>query len=480
MRRVCKYRQHAAAIPFAALLSLSAIFYAALTVPAARAEPAAGHAPAGAAAAAASANPIAILHMYDGASFFRRLGALTGANKQRYAERHGYDFVERSPERATGLFRERACVGGETPPCWEDDPNFRIDAGRAPTFGKLLLAMAACNNRPNGWLLWSDADAMIVNQTQPLEAIIDDGYDVIVSYDWLMLQAGVLLFKCTPFTMDFIGKAYNDRQFDTARALDQSALEHFIVTMEKEKREKHIKIVPKYAMNVYLEEYRAGDFLVHMAGKLYEATEPGLWAIANQLDIFSIVDDVKDLHAFMSSRYLLNRFSGVCPVERGEKQSSCKPTDPRRFRLPEPLDAMSTPNRYRHVAMRYYFLQDWADKYDVPGWNDKRQDLSARPGAAPADPQAVVPPVFSGHKDSSSGPIATAPRLELAHDESPPHRDLFGGNGASLPKRKHSRVLSRTTSMTRLFAYIALILVLGGAVFFALWRREQQQSIKQR
>lgn len=473
MPRACTESRRPRAVHPAALLALSALVCVALSVPAARAEQAGGGAP-----SPAGTSRVALLHMYDGASFFRRLGALTGANKRRYAERHGYDFVERSPGAVSGLFRERACADGEAAPCWEDDPDFKIDATRKATFGKLLLAMAACKNRPDSWLLWSDADAMIINQTQPLEAIIDDGYDVIVTYDWLMLQAGVLLFKCSPFTLRFLNSAYNDREFDTARALDQSALEHYIDKMSKKKRAKHIKFIPKYAMNVYLEEYRAGDFLIHMAGKLYEATEPGLWAIANQMDILSIVDDEKDLDAFMSSRYLLNRFSGVCPVERGEKQSSCKPGDERRFRLPEALGTMSTPNRYRHVAMRYYFLPNWTDQYDVPGWNEKRSELSARPDTGLSDAQGVVPPVFAGHKEASREGL-TAPRLELAHDDSPPHHDILGVTGATLPKRDLSRA-RHMKPFTRLLAYIALILVLGGAAFLTLWRRDKLQSMKRR
>lgn len=420
------------------------------------------------------------MHMYDGASFFRRLGSLTGANKQRYAKRHGYDYILRSPDEVRGLYREGTCAAGQAAPCWEDDPDFAIDKERKATFGKLKLALAACNNRSGSWLLWSDADAMIVNQTQPLEAIIDDGYDIMVAYDWLMLQAGVLLFKCSPFTIDFLHRVYDDRSFDTARALDQSALEHYIKELTPAERDDHVKFVPKHAINVYLEEYRAGDFLVHMAGKLYEATEPGLWAIANQMDIFSIVDDVKDIDAFMSSRYLLNQFSGVCPVERGVKQSSCKPNDPRRFRLREPLGAMSTPNRYRHVAMRYYFLQDWQDKYDVPGWNEKRKELAPVVGTENAadmsDPSKAVPPVFSGVQEPAGIQHLTAPHIELVKERSPRHRDYKGhGSGSTLPRRR-----TRASTWTRALAYIVLILGLGGAAYTSLRKRDQHQSLKQR
>jgi hypothetical protein len=338
---------------------------------------------------------IALLHMYDGVHFFRRLGALTGENKARYARRHGYDMIVRGPDKVQGLFkRSEECPGNQRQPCWVDDHNFSIDSSRAPTFGKIKLAIAACNNRPNAWLLWSDADAIIVNQTVPLEHIIDDGYDVILSYDWLMVQAGVLLFKCTPWSLEFLSKTYDDRTFDKARALDQSAVQAYLDKLTKAELEEHVKVVPKYAMNVYLEEYRPGDFLIHMAGKLYEATEPGLWAIANQFDVFSTVEDVRDIQAFFQTKYLLNKYSGLCPIGQQENQHDCKPGDYRRMKLKEPLQAISNPNRYRHVGMRYYFLQNWSDKYDTPLWTKKRKSLVPHSSFSSGSSPHIIPPMF--------------------------------------------------------------------------------------
>lgn len=54
---------------------------------------------------------VALLHMHDGAPFFLRLGALTLANKRRYAERHGYEMVAHVPEGTDGLFLPVRFVG---------------------------------------------------------------------------------------------------------------------------------------------------------------------------------------------------------------------------------------------------------------------------------------------------------------------------------------------------------------------------------
>ncbi|CAN8065815.1 unnamed protein product [Agarophyton chilense] len=379
-----------------------------------------------------SPRKIALLHMYDAVPFFGRLGGLTEVNKKRYADRHGYDFVVSSPHKTFGLYKKLDCyadtnliqVGPDgSGACWGTDPSFDIDHSRAPTFGKIKLALAACQGRGEAWLLWSDADAMVINQTTPLESIIDDAYDIILSYDWLMLNAGMLLFKCSEWTKTFLSRVYNARQFDGARALDQSSFQEHLDNLTQVERDEHVKVIPKHAMNVYLEEYRAGDFLVHMAGKLYEATEAGLFAIANQLDILSMVEDVEDVKAFFRTPALLNYYSGVCAVKYGEKQKGCKPGDERRIFLNESLGSMSYPNRYRHVGLRYYWLGDWKDKYDVEGWNTKKKELARVSVASERLEEAVRVGETQMREDAMQNEVGRAV-LEIGgeNEDSPPQQ----------------------------------------------------------
>lgn len=217
-----------------------------------------------------------------------------------------------------------------------------------------------------------------------------------------MLNAGMLLLKCSDWTKDFLNQVYNARSFDTARALDQSSFQDHLDKLSVRERDAHVKVVPKYAMNVYAEEYRPGDFLLHMAGKLYEATEPGLVAIANQFDVLSMVDDVEDISAFFRTTRLLNYYSGTCKVQAGQKQHDCKSVDPRRMLLNETLGSMSYPNRYRHVGLRYYWLGDWKDKYDVPGWDVKRRQLPI-PESAPPGKEMPPLPLAAMHHDTLHG-----------------------------------------------------------------------------
>ncbi|PXF47050.1 hypothetical protein BWQ96_03127 [Gracilariopsis chorda] len=314
---------------------------------------------------------ITLLHLHDNAPFFSDLGALTLSNKRRYASRHNYEIVSHTPSETHGLFRRAGCseVGavkrGEM--CYVEDNNFAIDR-RAPTFGKIKLALAACVGRKGHWLLWSDADALIVNQSIPLTDIIDDRYDMALTVDWLMINAGVILVKCSRWSINFLKRVYAAREFDKARALDQSAFQHFFDT--ERGIEEHVRYVPKWAMNVYAEEYQAGDFVVHMAGKLYEATTKGALAVAHQFDVLSTVAEQEDIEAFFRTQYMLNYYSGICVHNSAQaRDSECKPDDERRLRLKEALSTMSSPTRYRHVALRYYWMPDWRDKYDTPNWN---------------------------------------------------------------------------------------------------------------
>lgn len=360
-----------------------------------------------------SPRKIVLLHLHDNAPFFGDLGALTLSNKQRYCARHNYELASWSPTGVTGLWKVASCddpnavknphfhlhesndgdIRAPVPPeCVTKDDSFAIDA-RAPTFGKIKLTLAACRTRPNYWALWSDADAMIINQTMPLESIIDDAYDIMLSVDWLMLNAGVMLFKCSKWTQDFLHRVYSAQEFDEALALDQSAFQHFIDS--KHDSDTHVKRIPKHVINAYAEEYRPGDFLLHLAGKLFEMTPIGATAVAHQFDILSTIDDVQDVEAFFQGQYILNKYSGICDTSK-QGANECSSEDGRRIKLDKPLISMSMPNRYHHVGLRYYWLRDWKDTYDVGGWNDGRKlfdpngTLTSRSNKSRVSPERIA------------------------------------------------------------------------------------------
>lgn len=426
--------------------------------------------------------------MYDSVSFFKRLGHLTGTNKARYAKRHGYDMIYSTPEKTSGILKLIPCNApadqifrgpDSQNKCWTEDQHFDIDHRRAPTFGKIKLTLAACDGRRNGWILWTDADAMVINQTIPLEALIDDAYDMMLAYDWLMLNAGMLLFKCSDWTTSFLHTVYDARKFDRARALDQSSFQEHLDNLTARERDAHVKVVPKYAMNVYTEEYHPGDFLLHMAGKLYEATEQGLFAIANQYDMLSMVDDIEDIQAFFRGRRLLNYYSGTCRLDVGHRQAECKPDDDRRILLNESLGSMSYPNRYRHVGLRYYWLGNWKDKYDVPGWDVKKKALPMpvkRRGDMPAPPPAAFHH-GAGHQgnDGDRVDIKELGKIHVKADDHPPEVDHDGDNVVKKDKNADKDDANDDDDNDDLesegwpiFVYIIIVCLIGAAIAGAL------------
>lgn len=315
---------------------------------------------------------IALLHMVNHVWFFQELAEVTLRNKRRYATRHQYEMVVHSPHETSGLWKSAECSEDDAvkrgDSCFKPTSDFKLDH-RAPTFGKIKLALSACVGRPDYWLLWLDADALIVNQTRSLLDIVDDGYDFIVARDWFMINAGVLLLRCSDWNIKFLQKVYDARKYDKARALDQTALNDFI---SHRSARAHVKHVPKWLINVYTEEYRPGDFILHFAGKLYEATPWGIGDIARQFDVLSRVDNAEKISHFFNTRYLLNYFSGTCVMGDPQKDPNrnCDPFDERRLRLPEPLGAFSSPNRYRQLEYRNPRIKDWKDPNDVPGATD--------------------------------------------------------------------------------------------------------------
>lgn len=68
---------------------------------------------------------------------------------------------------------------------------------RPYNFQKLKLASAACVGRPDDtWVLWTDADALIINQSIPVAALADDNFDLVMARDWLTINSGVFFLKC--------------------------------------------------------------------------------------------------------------------------------------------------------------------------------------------------------------------------------------------------------------------------------------------
>ena len=105
------------------------------------------------------------------------------ANKQAYADRHGYDVI----------------VDGDI-----------IDETR-PTSWSKLLAMRKYLPYYD-FLLYVDADTLVTNYDIKLEDIVDYGYDQVLAADRNGLNCGVWLIRNTPWSLWFLDEMWAQSQ----------------------------------------------------------------------------------------------------------------------------------------------------------------------------------------------------------------------------------------------------------------------------
>jgi len=117
-----------------------------------------------------------VLMLYDAA--YAIVGNATSSINRAYAHRWGYDFV---------------CC-----------PN-RLDVRLRPAWSKFRLIeqeMATCD-----WLLWLDADALIVNHDPPLENLVREDKDLLLSTDSCGYCTGVFLIRNCAWSLQLMQAA---------------------------------------------------------------------------------------------------------------------------------------------------------------------------------------------------------------------------------------------------------------------------------
>jgi hypothetical protein len=184
---------------------------------------------------------------------YERLGPLAVENHRRYCERHGYRFISDVP------------VAADRPACW----------------AKLPAMLDALEH--HRWVLWADSDTLIFDPLRRLEDLCDPAFDLIVtSHDEFFrlrgipraeglarmpINTGVFLLQATPWSRDFLRRAYDQHQFVTRGELwdgigEQEAMIH--VLHQNPTDLGRIKYVPGLQNHPRL--YRPGDLFVHFYG----------------------------------------------------------------------------------------------------------------------------------------------------------------------------------------------------------------------
>ncbi|PPJ60871.1 hypothetical protein CBER1_07229 [Cercospora berteroae] len=153
------------------------------------------------------------------------------------------------------------------------------------------------------WLVWFDADTIIMNNLIPLETFLppDDqeakgfAHEIQMLYtrDWNGLNNGVFFLRVSQWSVEFLSSVLAFRTFkpeEELRFTEQSAMEN---VMKMEKFRKGVVEVPPMWFNSYEPDegkkekgeedgfgYRRGQLLVHFAGVGDKEKEIGKWVEA--------------------------------------------------------------------------------------------------------------------------------------------------------------------------------------------------------
>jgi galactosyl transferase GMA12/MNN10 family len=166
------------------------------------------------------------------------VGAISYENKSRYARRYGYSLI-----RSGLLVAERNIAWSKI---WA-----------------VLTLMEAFD-----WTFVMDADVVITNPELPLESMIDDRFDLIISEDENGLNAGNFFVRNSAATWTFFKRVYETSEFATPSPIleSQEAIERALWRYPLPL----VKIAPQRAFNSYWNakegNWEPGDFLIHFAG----------------------------------------------------------------------------------------------------------------------------------------------------------------------------------------------------------------------
>lgn len=153
----------------------------------------------------------------------------------RYCEVHGYNFI---------CYKERL-------------------SDRHPSWDKIL---AIQNSFAHGakYVLWVDADAMVLDIDKTIESLFDKDKDIVIAADCNGLNAGVILFKKSVWTEFYLRKIWGMIHHLNSQWFEQSAMHELY---QNRTVINHTKIIPQQEINGLFDDgFTANSFILHCAG----------------------------------------------------------------------------------------------------------------------------------------------------------------------------------------------------------------------
>ena len=173
---------------------------------------------------------------------FREVARVTAERMRQYAQQHGYRFVEHLS---------------------------LLDSARHPAWNKILAVTRMLNQCRTKWVVWLDADAVIMNFGQRLEDLLVEGRDVIFGSDFNGLNSAVFLARNCDWSRRFFATVYNlgDVSYELDRfgpKWEQNTIKHLLRNFTG--FDDHVAIHPERRMTPLPGAYEDGDFILHLGG----------------------------------------------------------------------------------------------------------------------------------------------------------------------------------------------------------------------
>jgi hypothetical protein len=146
--------------------------------------------------------------------------------------------------------------------------NKSLNETRPAAWSKILaIKEQLCNY---DWVLWLDSDARIMNHDIKIENLIDNKYCFIFPKENEIFNSGIFLIKnCIEsiFWLNCIWETDNGKY--TPDWWENASMINLYDTSEMFR--KVVKLIDKRLINSYLNEYKKGDFIIHLAGHGHDA-----------------------------------------------------------------------------------------------------------------------------------------------------------------------------------------------------------------
>jgi ADP-heptose:LPS heptosyltransferase len=169
-----------------------------------------------------------------------RVGRLTAGVLREYARRHGYGYV-----------------------CHRR----MLDPQRHPSWNKVLAVRECLEKQREGWVMWVDADAMVMNHRLNAQNFILPGYDLVCASDGNGLVAGIFMIRCCPWSLRFLDTVFflGDVKCDPdgcGPKWEQNTIKHILKNFDG--FEEHALLLPQRQLNSDLRSFEPGDFILHL------------------------------------------------------------------------------------------------------------------------------------------------------------------------------------------------------------------------